>query len=141
MSAPGELPLGEPLEWTPVEPPTRVVLRGAHVLVRPVDAARDAEHPVCLTGAHTGAHQPLKRETPRRYGAKRHTANGIRTRVTAVRGRRPSPLDDGGAGEIEASRAASLLSGSRRGGSGRPVGNSGASCDIFVPPARMWRNW
>jgi hypothetical protein len=24
------------------------------------------------------------------------TANGIRTRVTAVRGRRPSPLDDGG---------------------------------------------
>jgi hypothetical protein len=25
-----------------------------------------------------------------------YTANGIRTRVTAVRGRRPSPLDDGG---------------------------------------------
>ncbi|MFI5005362.1 MAG: GNAT family N-acetyltransferase [Solirubrobacterales bacterium] len=42
MSAPGELPLGEPLDWTPVERPVRTALRGAHVLVRPVDAARDA---------------------------------------------------------------------------------------------------
>jgi len=41
-SAPGELPLGEPLDWTPVERPARAALRGAHVLVRPVDAARDA---------------------------------------------------------------------------------------------------
>jgi hypothetical protein len=29
------------------------------------------------------------------------TANGIRTRVTAVRGRRPSPLDDGGALKLD----------------------------------------
>jgi hypothetical protein len=136
VSAPGKLPLGEPLEWTPVEPPTRVVLRGAHVLVRPVDAARDAEHPVCLTGAHTGAHQPLKRETPRRYGAKRHTANGIRTRVTAVRGRRPSPLDDGGQYErFEASKAMPHIPA----GGGRRRGRAGAISSPLT--ARMWRNW
>jgi RimJ/RimL family protein N-acetyltransferase len=42
LSAPGGLPLGEPLDWTPVKPPTHTALRGAHVLVRPVDASRDA---------------------------------------------------------------------------------------------------
>ncbi|HXB64941.1 MAG TPA: GNAT family protein [Solirubrobacteraceae bacterium] len=40
---PGGRPLGEPLDWTPVEPPARIALRGAHVLVRPVDAAGDAQ--------------------------------------------------------------------------------------------------
>jgi RimJ/RimL family protein N-acetyltransferase len=37
-----ELPLGEKLDWTPVERPARAPLRGSHVLVRPVDAASDA---------------------------------------------------------------------------------------------------
>jgi RimJ/RimL family protein N-acetyltransferase len=32
-----------PLNWQPVEPPGRVTLRGEHVLLRPVDAAADAE--------------------------------------------------------------------------------------------------
>src|SRR5688572_25877919 len=35
-------------------------------------------------------------ENPRFTGASVSTATGIRTRVSAVRGRRPSPLDDGG---------------------------------------------
>jgi RimJ/RimL family protein N-acetyltransferase len=38
-----ELPLGEKIDWTPVEPPVRAPLRGSHVLLRPVDAANDAE--------------------------------------------------------------------------------------------------
>jgi RimJ/RimL family protein N-acetyltransferase len=38
-----ELPLGEPVDWTPVERPARAPLRGRHVLLRPVDAALDAE--------------------------------------------------------------------------------------------------
>jgi integrase len=40
----------------------------------------------------------LNDETPAFAGATSSTATGIRTRVTAVRGRRPSPLDDSGAG-------------------------------------------
>jgi RimJ/RimL family protein N-acetyltransferase len=40
---PVDLPLGEELDWKPVQRPGRVSLRGAHVLVRPVDAAGDAE--------------------------------------------------------------------------------------------------
>jgi RimJ/RimL family protein N-acetyltransferase len=32
-----------PLNWQPVEPPGRVTLEGEHVLLRPVDAAADAE--------------------------------------------------------------------------------------------------
>ena len=39
---PDEKPLGEALEWTPVERPQRAPMRGSHVLVRPVDAANDA---------------------------------------------------------------------------------------------------
>jgi RimJ/RimL family protein N-acetyltransferase len=39
---PIDLPLGEELDWKPVQRPGRVSLRGAHVLVRPVDAAGDA---------------------------------------------------------------------------------------------------
>ena len=38
-----DLPLGEPVEWSPVERPARGPLRGKHVLLRPVDAAADAE--------------------------------------------------------------------------------------------------
>jgi RimJ/RimL family protein N-acetyltransferase len=40
---PIELPLGAELEWTPVERPARIPLRGSHILLRPVDAVRDAE--------------------------------------------------------------------------------------------------
>lgn len=38
-----EQPLGTELDWQPVERPARKPLRGAHVLIRPVDAATDAE--------------------------------------------------------------------------------------------------
>jgi RimJ/RimL family protein N-acetyltransferase len=38
-----ELPLGEPLDWRPAMRPGRESLRGRHVLLRPVDPARDAE--------------------------------------------------------------------------------------------------
>ncbi len=38
-----ERPLGKELDWTPVERPPRSPLRGSHVLLRPVDAAADAE--------------------------------------------------------------------------------------------------
>jgi RimJ/RimL family protein N-acetyltransferase len=38
-----EQPLGPKLSWTPVDRPAGKPLRGSHVLVRPVDAARDAE--------------------------------------------------------------------------------------------------
>jgi len=38
-----ELPLGPQVEWTPARRPTRTSLAGAHVLLRPLDAAADAE--------------------------------------------------------------------------------------------------
>jgi RimJ/RimL family protein N-acetyltransferase len=38
-----ERPLGEPIDWTGARTPERAPLRGAHVLLRPVQAARDAE--------------------------------------------------------------------------------------------------
>jgi RimJ/RimL family protein N-acetyltransferase len=40
---PEDLPLGEQLAWQHAKTPHRTVLRGAHVLVRPLDAANDAE--------------------------------------------------------------------------------------------------
>jgi RimJ/RimL family protein N-acetyltransferase len=40
---PLETPLGARLDWTPVERPTRAPLAGAHVVLRPVVAATDAE--------------------------------------------------------------------------------------------------
>jgi RimJ/RimL family protein N-acetyltransferase len=40
---PNELPLGAKLDWTPVERPAPKSLRGSRVLLRPVDAATDAE--------------------------------------------------------------------------------------------------
>jgi RimJ/RimL family protein N-acetyltransferase len=42
MSVPVDLPLGEELDWKPVPRPTSVSLRGAHILVRPVNAESDA---------------------------------------------------------------------------------------------------
>src|SRR4029077_15276027 len=39
---------------------------------------------------------PQTRTTPARAGAGRGTADGIRTRVTGVRGQRPRPLDERG---------------------------------------------
>ena len=39
---PRDLPLGEKLDWQGVQRPARTPLRGAHVLVRPVDAQADA---------------------------------------------------------------------------------------------------
>ena len=41
-TVPADLPLGEELDWKPVPRPTSVSLRGAHVLVRPVNAESDA---------------------------------------------------------------------------------------------------
>ena len=35
--------VGERLDWRPVERPGRVTLGGSHVVVRPVDPARDAD--------------------------------------------------------------------------------------------------
>jgi RimJ/RimL family protein N-acetyltransferase len=40
---PADLPLSEGLDWTPVPRPARVSLVGSHILVRPVNAASDAE--------------------------------------------------------------------------------------------------
>ena len=40
---PIERPLGEPIEWTEARRPERGMLRGAHVLLRPIDAAGDAQ--------------------------------------------------------------------------------------------------
>jgi RimJ/RimL family protein N-acetyltransferase len=42
-TVPIEPPLGERLDWTAARPPCRGALRGSHVLLRPVDAATDAE--------------------------------------------------------------------------------------------------
>src|SRR4051812_5137563 len=42
----------------------------------------------------------LKRRNPWKSGVSASTATGIRTPVSAVRGRRPSPLDDSGADRL-----------------------------------------
>jgi RimJ/RimL family protein N-acetyltransferase len=39
----GDPPLGEAIDWTPVERPDRAPLRGSRVLLRPVDPRADAE--------------------------------------------------------------------------------------------------
>jgi hypothetical protein len=49
-----------------------------------------------VTGAFSGAQRPLERRKPCDCRASKSTATGIRTPVSAVRGRRPSPLDDSG---------------------------------------------
>jgi len=38
-----DLPLGEPIDWRPVQRPHRQELRGSRILLRPVDARADAE--------------------------------------------------------------------------------------------------
>jgi RimJ/RimL family protein N-acetyltransferase len=38
-----ELPIGPELDWTPVERPVSRVLRGSHVMLRPIDPEADAE--------------------------------------------------------------------------------------------------
>jgi RimJ/RimL family protein N-acetyltransferase len=38
-----ERPLGAPVDWSPAERPARTQLRGEHILLAPVDAARDAD--------------------------------------------------------------------------------------------------
>ncbi|HZU60865.1 MAG TPA: GNAT family protein [Solirubrobacteraceae bacterium] len=43
MSAAPSPPLGYPLDWAGASPPGRMPLRGSHVVVRPVNAATDAE--------------------------------------------------------------------------------------------------
>jgi RimJ/RimL family protein N-acetyltransferase len=40
---PVDLSVGEPLNWTAVQPPERTELRGSGVLLRPIDTERDAE--------------------------------------------------------------------------------------------------
>jgi RimJ/RimL family protein N-acetyltransferase len=40
---PSDLPLGDPVDWSPVDPPRHELLRGAHVLLRPVDPVGDAK--------------------------------------------------------------------------------------------------
>jgi RimJ/RimL family protein N-acetyltransferase len=49
-----ELPLGEPLDWTAAARPERSPLAGERVLLRPVDAARDAEALYALSHGPAG---------------------------------------------------------------------------------------
>ena len=54
-------------------------------------------HVLCTNeGRSHGNFDPGQRESPAFAGLSRSTATGIRTPVSAVRGRRPSPLDDSG---------------------------------------------
>lgn len=64
-----------------------------------------------------------KRENPAICGAFQSTATGIRTRVSAVRGRYPSPLDDGGSEGAAAGHCTRRPSGRRAvAGGGSPRG-------------------
>jgi RimJ/RimL family protein N-acetyltransferase len=49
-----ELPLGERVDWAAAKPPAHVPLRGSHVLVRPVNAATDAEPLYAISHAPAG---------------------------------------------------------------------------------------
>ena len=51
---PIERPLGEQLDWTEARRPERVALRGAHVLLRPVEAAVDAQPLYAISHPPTG---------------------------------------------------------------------------------------
>ena len=51
---PTEPPLGARLDWTPVEPPQRAPLQGSRILLRPVDAATDAEPLYAISHAPGG---------------------------------------------------------------------------------------
>jgi RimJ/RimL family protein N-acetyltransferase len=50
----GDLPLGEELEWSPAELPSREPLRGTHILLRPVDPALDGEPLYAASHAPSG---------------------------------------------------------------------------------------
>ena len=43
VAEPSELPVGAQVDWAAVERPVHAPLRGSHVLLRPIDAATDAE--------------------------------------------------------------------------------------------------
>ena len=88
------------------EPPVRARSIPHHRQRGPVDASiqtwsNRAARP-SAPSAHPSAQEPNKGFDHRTFS----TANGIRTRVSAMRGRRPSPLDDSGArSSTEASKA------------------------------------
>lgn len=54
MSSPPELPLGERVDWTAAKRPARTELRGSRILLRPVDAALDAEPLYALSHPPSG---------------------------------------------------------------------------------------
>jgi RimJ/RimL family protein N-acetyltransferase len=45
-------PVGEPLDWTPLEPPDRSPLTGTHVSLRPIDATGDADSLFAASDGH-----------------------------------------------------------------------------------------
>ena len=49
---PTKMPLGDPVDFKPVPPPSREPLRGRHVLVRPLNADADAD------GLYAASHPP-----------------------------------------------------------------------------------
>jgi RimJ/RimL family protein N-acetyltransferase len=51
---PDPAPLGQELDWRPVKAPERLELRGSHVLVRPVNAERDAASLFSVSHPPTG---------------------------------------------------------------------------------------
>ena len=102
---------------------------------------------VCQIGvkAH-GFHQTGSSPTGPPNGAGRaSTPNGIRTRVAAVKGRCPRPLDDGGrwpAGRRESGRTAAerrgvSLPGADRAGRRRWASDPSGSCRVPPRPGRM----
>lgn len=106
--------------------------------VRPVldHADRSGDADACVAERTSSARAPAtrsspKRRNPRRARASRGTATGIRTRVSAVRGRRPSPLDDSGAGRgfIAAGGAVRRLVNRAR----RDVVGPGSCAMVLVP--------
>jgi RimJ/RimL family protein N-acetyltransferase len=54
MTASAQPPLGERVEWTPAKRPARTELRGSRILLRPVDAALDAEPLYALSHLPSG---------------------------------------------------------------------------------------
>ena len=58
--------------------------------------AGDGTGPHKCNGTNAGAHRSARRKKPAPQAGSSSTATGIRTPVSAVRGRRPNPLDDGG---------------------------------------------
>ena len=88
---------------------------------------------------------PQKRENPALCRAFASTATGIRTPVSAVRGRRPSPLDDGGSGAVivQAVRRARLATLGRDGASPRQllIGAAGCAAGFLVLLAAIYSSW